>query len=226
MTGTAAKNDYRVYADGNRHEMLEFVPLDAKRILDVGCSVGNFGELLKQERGAEVWGVEPDPEAAAIAETKLDKVICGLFGEGVDLPKNHFDCIVFNDVLEHMVDPYSALEFSKALLSETGHVVASIPNVRYFDNVINLVINGSWEYTDIGLLDRTHLRFFTRSSIEKMFTDLGYAVKSIKGISAVDWCHPHRRQLFRYLNFALANRISEMRWLQFAVVAFPAKLPT
>lgn len=219
MTGTAAKNDYRVYAESTRHEMLEFVPTEAKRILDVGCSVGNFGELLKKEREPEVWGVEPDPEAAAIAETKLDKVICGLFGEGIDLPKNHFDCIVFNDVLEHMVDPYSALEFSKSLLSPTGKIVASIPNVRYFGNIWNLLIRREWEYQDSGVLDRTHLRFFTKTSIYRLFADIGLRVIALRGINAVDWSDPHLLNRFHLLRLITLNHSEDMRWTQFAVVA-------
>lgn len=219
MATTAARNDYRVYAESTRHEMLEFVPTEVKRILDVGCSVGNFGELLKKERGAEVWGVEPDPEAAAIAETKLDKVICGVFDEKIDLPKNHFDCIVFNDVLEHMVDPYSALEFSKSLLSPAGKIVASIPNVRYFGNIWNLLIRRDWEYQDSGVLDRTHLRFFTKSSIYRLFSDIELRIIALRGINAVDWSDPHLLNRFHLLRLFTLNHSEDMRWTQFAVIA-------
>src|SRR5262249_29567945 len=157
--------------------------------------------------------------AAKIAGTKLDKVITGNFGEDLDVGDEAFDCIVFNDVLEHMIDPYSALGYARKLLAPGGCVVASIPNVRYFDNVWNLVIEGSWEYKDIGVLDRTHLRFFTKSSIKSMFVDLGYKIETIKGINSLDWCHPERVQWFRYLNLILLNKLVEMRWQQFAVVA-------
>lgn len=222
---SSATNDFQAYSGpgSDRKEMLDFVPSSAKVVLDVGCSVGNFGALLKKERGVEVWGIEADPQAADIASDKLDKVVAGLFGQKQELNEKKFDCIVFNDVLEHMVDPYSALAYAKTLLNPKGHIVASIPNVRYFDNLWKLVINGSWEYEDTGLLDRTHLRFFTKSSIEKMFSEQGYAIERITGISAVDWCHPERRQLFRFLNFLLLNRLAETRWLQFAVVAQPAQ---
>lgn len=221
---TQASNTYDVYARSGsaRREMLDFVPPDSSRVLDVGCSIGEFGEQLKRERSVEVWGVEPDPEAAAIAATKLDRVVTGTFDAEEFSGPIEFDCIVFNDVLEHMVDPYSALGSARRLLSPRGIIVASIPNVRYFDNVWKLVFNASWEYTDIGILDRTHLRFFTKSTIVRMFEDQGYRIDRIEGINAVDWCNPERRQLFRWLNFLMRNRLDGMRWMQFAVVARPA----
>lgn len=223
MKSLKAGNDFEVYADSQRSEMLRFVPASARRILEVGCSVGNFGRILTNELGATVWGVEPDPAAAKVAAQTLNRVINGHFGLDVrvdaELDGEVFDCIVFNDVLEHMVDPYSALALAKDLLTPEGSIVASIPNVRYFDNVWKLVVEGSWEYADFGILDRTHLRFFTRSSIETLFADAGLRIHTMVGINAVDWCHPNRRQLFRYLNFAMGNRLKDMRWLQFAVVA-------
>src|SRR5262249_12512675 len=138
---------------------------------------------------------------AEVAERRLDHVINDQFGRNCELNGKRFDCIVFNDVLEHMIDPYSALVYAKESLVPNGRVVASIPNVRYFDNVWSLLIDGSWEYCDAGILDRTHLRFFTKKSIESMFVDLGYDIEVLKGINSVDWAHPELRQRFRFLNF-------------------------
>ena len=211
------KNDYRVYAEAERREMLRFVPTGASRILDVGCSVGNFGILLKAELDAEVWGVEIDAEAAKLAEKVIDHVICGPFDKAADLPPGYFDCIVFNDVLEHMVDPYSALSYAKSLLASEGRVVASIPNVRYFSNLWDVVIRGSWEYSDTGILDRTHLRFFTKSSIESMFIDLGYDIEVLEGINALEWENQARHRWIRHL--VCLRRFEDTKWLQFAVVA-------
>src|SRR5688500_13022544 len=134
MHAVRAKNDYLVYAGAQRHEMLRFVPGRARTALGVGCSTGNFAEILKTTRGCKVWGVAADAEAAAIAGGRLDRVVNAPFGPGLDLAGAKFECVVFNDVLEHMVDPYSALGAAKELLTEEGCVVASIPNVRYFTN--------------------------------------------------------------------------------------------
>jgi len=218
MSEIAVSNDYNVYAKTSRDEMAPFVPDEARSILDVGCSIGNFGSLLKSRGSAEVWGIEIDSEAAEIAAERLDRVLVGAFDRSLDIPQQ-FDCIVFNDVLEHMIDPYSALAYAKELLTEDGFVVASIPNVRYFGNIWKLIVDGTWEYTDCGILDRTHLRFFTKKSICSTFDRLGFHIGEIKGINPVDWCDPDLRQKFRYLNFFLMNKIADMRWMQFAVVA-------
>ena len=220
------KNSCEVYAGTDRREMLRFVPDDAATVLDVGCSVGNFGALLKNDRNVEVWGVEIDPEAVAIANGKLDKVICGPFDAALPLAERHFDCIVFNDVLEHMVDPYSALRFAKQLLAPKGRIVASIPNVRYFGNMWLLVKHKSWKYEDAGILDRTHLRFFTESSIRDMFTDAGYVIETMQGINPLEEIDNYFVTKFRLLNFLSMNSFADMRWLQFAVVAvLPADQP-
>ena len=213
--------DFDIYLEKERHEMLDRIPQEASVILDVGCAVGSFGQLVKSERSSEVWGIEINDYAASIAAQKLDKVICGAFDENLNLPNDKFDCIVFNDVLEHLVDPYNALLYSKTLLRDGGRIVASIPNVRYFDNVWKLLVDKNWEYTQNGILDRTHLRFFTRNSIIKTFGDLGYEIESIEGINPLEKEHPHRVKKFRILNSILLNQIEDMRYIQFAVVAYP-----
>jgi hypothetical protein len=95
-------------------------------------------------------------------------------------------------------------------------VVASIPNVRYFFNMWNLVVHQDWQYTEQGILDRTHLRFFTRRSILATFESLGYCVECIEGINPLG-----RSRKFHLLNWLLFNKIEDMRYVQFAVVARP-----
>jgi 2-polyprenyl-3-methyl-5-hydroxy-6-metoxy-1,4-benzoquinol methylase len=213
--------DFGVYSRIERHEMLGYIPKEASIILDVGCAVGSFGKLIKSQCLCEVWGVEINEYAASVAAQKLDKVICGAFDEKLDLPKSNFDCIIFNDVLEHLVDPFSALLFAKTLLRDGGKVVASIPNVRYFDNMWRLLVDRDWEYTQSGILDRTHLRFFTHNSIVKTFNDLGYDIEAIEGINPIEEFHPYRVRKFRFINYLLFNQIEDMRYLQFAIVAKP-----
>lgn len=221
MSEISAQNDYRIYAASVRPEMSRFVPETANRILDVGCSVGNFGDFLKSERSVEIWGVEIDQQAASIASKKLDNVVCGGFDENLNLPANHFDCIVFNDVLEHMVDPRAALFYARKLLRNGGKIVASIPNVRYFDNLWSLLIHKNWEYVDSGILDRTHLRFFTIKSIPSLFGNSGYNIDLIEGINPLEKHNPYHTRKYRLLNKLFLNKIEDTRWLQFAVVASP-----
>jgi 2-polyprenyl-3-methyl-5-hydroxy-6-metoxy-1,4-benzoquinol methylase len=208
------------YFEYERQEMLEFFPSTARRALDVGCGGGSFGHSLKREFGCEVWGVEPEPQAAEKALSRLDCVVNGYFGEGVGLPVGYFDCIFFNDVLEHMVNPWAALEFARQLLNETGVVVASIPNIRHFPTLWNLVARKEWRYVDEGILDRTHVRFFTRQTVEQLFRDTGYRINLLKGINpffGMGRFSPY----FKLLNLLTLGQVSDMKYLQFAVRAQP-----
>jgi 2-polyprenyl-3-methyl-5-hydroxy-6-metoxy-1,4-benzoquinol methylase len=212
----------RLYFEAERPEMLRYIPSTATSVLEVGCGNGNFARLIKTQLAAQVWGVELDREAALVAEQQLDKVICGAFDEALNLPKHSFDCIIFNDVLEHLVDPEQALLDCQKLLRQGGVVVASIPNVRYFHNVINLAFYGDWTYTDKGILDRTHLRFFTYRSILEIFERLGYKVETIEGVNPIEKFRlPGKLKCFSGLLNLFSHRIEDMRYLQFAVVARP-----
>ncbi len=198
--------------------MLEFIPPEAKRILDVGCGEGIFAQAAKQKCNAEVWGAELVPSVADMAARRLDRVIAGDIMQKLDeLPDSYFDCITFNDVIEHLADPYSMLTVIKGKLSPTGVVVSSIPNVRNFRNLFELVIRGEWRYVEAGILDKTHLRFFTKKSIFEMFESLGYEVLQLDGINATKSL---RVTLFNVLTFGFFN---DTRFLQFACVAKPRR---
>jgi 2-polyprenyl-3-methyl-5-hydroxy-6-metoxy-1,4-benzoquinol methylase len=207
------------YFEEARDEMLKYVPTESRIVLDIGCGRGNFGYLLKEERNVTVWGVELDERSALVAERKLDKVICSAFSSNLHLPSKSFDCIVLNDVLEHFSDPDSALLYCKELLRDEGVIVASIPNVRYFDNIWNLLVHKDWEYTEWGILDKTHLKFFTKKSIVSTFENLGYQINRIEGLNTIENCTPGRARKFNFLNRMLLNKIEDMRYLQFAIVA-------
>jgi 2-polyprenyl-3-methyl-5-hydroxy-6-metoxy-1,4-benzoquinol methylase len=207
------------YFQEERHEMLKYIPKDSQIVLDVGCSSGTFGQILKSSRNIEVWGVELDRDAALEASKKLDRVINDAFSPDLNLPRKGFDCIIFNDVLEHLPDPWAALTYSKELLKDGGIVVSSIPNVRYFNNAWEFLVEKNWEYADWGILDKTHLRFFTQKSILSLFKSLGYEVELIEGINPLNILHPQHVRKFKILNKLLLNNIEDMNYLQFAVVS-------
>jgi len=206
------------YFSQTRAEVLPFVPKDAKRILDVGCGEGRFASKLKELLRAEVWGIEYVPTAAEVARQHLDRVLVGDVTQQLEqLPNRYFDCVTFTDVLEHLVDPYQVLLAMKEKLSADGVIVASIPNVRYFRNLFDLVVRGTWQYEDFGILDKTHLRFFTKKSIEEMLESLGYRVLRIHGINATpSW----KVALF---NLATLGAFSDTQYLQFCCVAAPTR---
>jgi 2-polyprenyl-3-methyl-5-hydroxy-6-metoxy-1,4-benzoquinol methylase len=130
------------------------------------------------EPGRVVYGIEPTA-AAKYARGRLDYVCQGLFPS--DLPDGwtDFDVICFNDVLEHLADPWSALETAVKLLAPAGRIVASLPNVRFIDVTIDLTLRGQWHYQTTGVLDRSHLRFFTRASIVDMLDEAGLGIDRI-----------------------------------------------
>lgn len=187
MLGAAAPP---AYPFSERREMLAFVPPAARSVLDVGCGPGGFGQSLRQDDPTrELWAVEVDEEVAAGAARFYDRLVVGTFPDALAGAGKTFDCVVFNDVLEHTVDPWAVLRATVALLAPGGVVVASIPNVRNVSVVADLVVRGNWTYRDIGILDRTHLRFFTSRSIRALFADSGFAVEEMSGINPVGESH-------------------------------------
>jgi SAM-dependent methyltransferase len=205
-----------------RTEMLPYVPEECKKILDVGCGTGAFGYAIKQQRSVEVWGVEPDPVAATRATKNLDRVLRTTFSDDTELPRAEFDCVVFNDVLEHLLQPDRALALACALLRPDGCVVASIPNIGHFPTVWRLVMHGEWEYAERGILDKTHLRFYTRKSIRRLFEDAGFAINRIDGINPTLPMMPGDRRIWRYysvLSWLPFSGVKDMGFLQFALRA-------
>jgi SAM-dependent methyltransferase len=166
------------YYAGSRADLRDMIPMTARRTLDVGCGAGALGAALKADRGIEAVGIEVFAEAADIAETRLDRVLRLDLQALTELPypDGYFDAMTFGDVLEHMVDPYGLLRILKRYLAPDGVIVCSIPNVKHWSVVGNLLINDRWPYADSGLLDRTHVHFFTLTEISKMLDDVGFGV--------------------------------------------------
>lgn len=200
------------YYENSRPEILEQLPENVKRVLDVGCASGVFGKSLKvRYPECEVWGVEYVERAAVRARQHLDKVICNdILSALSDMPDNYFDLICFNDVLEHLVDPYSLLQKIKGKLKTGGVIVASIPNVRWCMNLYNLIFRRQWKYEEEGVLDRTHLRFFTSKSALEMFMDAGYSINKMVGINQAK---PRLAAII--LNIATLGFFSDSFYLQF-----------
>lgn len=152
-----------------------------KRVLDVGTATGYVAKVLT-ERGCVVTGIEIDPEAARQAEEHCEKVIVGDI-ESLDLDaelgEDAFDVIIFGDVLEHLKDPLRTLQRFRPFLRPEGYVVSSIPNIAH-GSVRLALLQGKFQYQDLGLLDNTHLRFFTRESIEQLFGDAGFLIGELQ----------------------------------------------
>ncbi len=164
-----------------REDVAALVPPGARRILDVGCGFGALGRLLASQGERVLHGIERNPQAAEHLQGVYQRYVIGDGDAGLDeLRDERYDCIVFADVLEHLVDPWSALRKARALLASGGAVVASLPNVRNLAVIVNLLLRGRWRYEDSGLLDRTHLRFFTRAEIHELYASAGLAIERVE----------------------------------------------
>ena len=113
------------------------------------------------------------------------KVLCGAYDDVcAQIPDGYFDVIVCNDVIEHVLDPESFLVSLKSKLAPAGVLVGSIPNVRFWGNLINLLLRRDWKYEDSGVLDKTHLRFFTFKSFRRLMNKAGYELGLMEGIES------------------------------------------
>jgi 2-polyprenyl-3-methyl-5-hydroxy-6-metoxy-1,4-benzoquinol methylase len=208
------------YYQNIRPEMLDFIPAGSRTVLDVGCGEGYFAHNLKQSRDLVAWGIEMVEERAGLASQKLDRVLAGDVADLIpQLPQSFFDVITFNDVLEHLVDPFDVLARIKRCLSPTGVVVSSIPNIRFYPTFFELAAHCEWEYEESGILDSTHLRFFTERSIRKMYRRLGYEVVRHEGINKLE----HLPRKFWIANALAKRRFLDMQYPEFATVARPIR---
>jgi SAM-dependent methyltransferase len=166
------------YYDGFNERSFAAVPSWAKRILEVGCARGRLGHELKlQDPSRYVAGVEQDPDAAEVAGERLDDVF--VLDVQIDTPPiehGSIDCLLLGDVLEHLLDPEDVLRRYRELLSPDGIVLISVPNIQHFSVIKNL-LRGDFMYQPSGLLDSTHLRFFTYMTFAKLMLDAGFLPK-------------------------------------------------
>ncbi len=166
--------NFDVENDNNSHAaMLRMVGFN-KRVLEAGCASGHVSEKLSAQ-GCSVVGIEIDASVVGPAQQWLERVVVGNFDDASlwrELEGELFDAILFGDVLEHLKDPLATLRESLKFLSPSGIVVISVPNIAHADVKIAL-INGQFPYSDDGLLDRTHISFFTKESLLKLVKDAG-----------------------------------------------------
>ncbi len=173
-----------VYAPSDRQEVLALIPDDVESLLDVGCAGGGFGGAVRSRFGPRIRLLGIDPVESEVHKVRAaghyDDVAVGYFPDDLRLDRA-LSCIAFNDVLEHIYDPWAAVRAARSFLAPQGCVVASIPNIRYLPHLWRLAAHSDWTYTDEGLLDRTHIRFFTGATIRSMFEQEGFHVEVLRG---------------------------------------------
>jgi 2-polyprenyl-3-methyl-5-hydroxy-6-metoxy-1,4-benzoquinol methylase len=176
-----ATDDPGYYANA-RSELVALLPRPLGRVLDVGCGAGEVGRSLRAAGADAVVGVEINAEAAAAAQAHFDEVHVGdveaLIGDG-EL-RGPFDTIVLYDVLEHLVDPAALVAALAPLAADGARIHVSVPNARHFSLMRDLLLRGTFGYTDWGHRDRTHLRWFTRRDIEALVTAQGWRIERVE----------------------------------------------
>lgn len=173
---------------------------EGSRVLDIGCDTGRFGLALKTEKRCIVDGIETDPSAIAEAVKRLDTVHeRTITDESSFSGLENYDSVLLLDVLEHLQDPWAVLRGIFKVLAPGGTLSIVTPNVAHI-SVIRRLLCGSFEYTNYGTMDRTHLRWFTRKSLSRMLFDAGFNTVSIDMVPLIPRVNtdgPVRRALAR-----------------------------
>ena len=163
-----------------REDVISLIPFGVKKVLEVGCAAGATAKKIKELGVSFVAGIEKDEKAGKEAGKHLDAVQIGdVETISISYPEKEFDCIICADVLEHLINPSQVLQKLKKYLHDDGTIIASIPNVKYYMTIQNLV-EGNWTYTKNGIMDETHLRFFTLGEIKKLFRNSGFEILEIQ----------------------------------------------
>jgi 2-polyprenyl-3-methyl-5-hydroxy-6-metoxy-1,4-benzoquinol methylase len=218
------------YHQSERSEIASFFSESPGTVLDIGCGGGGTGKLIKQKfPGTRVIGIELNRHAAEHARQHLDLVICEDI-DTLDLAEHigttRIDAVLLLDVLEHLYDPWKALVRVRAWLDESARVLASVPNIRNLANLDQLAA-GHWTYGPNGVLDITHVRFFTRESLRALFEETGYVVKHMTPLTQPQWLERHvvdrrpgqivtQNMTIRYRDF---DELEELYALQYVIDA-------
>ncbi len=186
--GVAPENADYNYRGTRRPEVLALLPplKPVLKVLEIGCGEGKFSAGLPGT--VEAWGVEPDRASAEVARGSLHKVFANIYDEvESELPLDYFDLVVCNDVIEHMTDHEDFMRKIQKHMAPGAFLVGSLPNVRFYGNLFNLIVARDWHYQDAGILDRTHFRFFTFKSLRRSFESTGFDVVRLEGLNEARW---------------------------------------
>jgi 2-polyprenyl-3-methyl-5-hydroxy-6-metoxy-1,4-benzoquinol methylase len=201
----------REYYESSRQEMLRFIGRAPVRSIEFGCSEGRFSELLKQKYQCETWGVDMDRASVDAARSRLDNALQGDAMEIMkNLPEGYFDYLICNDFIEHLPYPEQFFKEIKRNLTPDAVLICSLPNIRHWKHFNRYLFLKDWKYKKRGgILDYTHLRFYTRKSMKRTITEWGFRIEMVKGI------RPTRSPFFYLFNLLFLNYIGDMRFLQY-----------
>jgi 2-polyprenyl-3-methyl-5-hydroxy-6-metoxy-1,4-benzoquinol methylase len=203
------------YFNADRDDFLQFLNSAGKfgEVLDIGCAAGSLGSRLVESDLAEaVDGIEINPAAAAKASQRLRTVWHGSVEDLLPkIPLPAYSLIIMADSLEHLVDPWQVLRDLQENSSPETKIAVSVPNLREKNVILPLLFQGRFQYQDAGVMDRTHLHFFTRSSLIALLSDTGWSVEKIHPNikqKYLKWWYPHKllEQFITVQYFMLAHK--------------------
>lgn len=165
--------------DAHNPDLLKLIPKTAKKVIEIGCSSGALAREFKKSHKDVNWiGIDIDSYYGELAKANCDRVITMNFEDCSDdlyLEFSDRDCWIFGDSLEHLKDPWLVLSRIRRVIPSDGFVVACVPNAQHWSVIVRLAV-GDFRYEDSGLMDRTHLRWFTRQTIFELFEGQGFRV--------------------------------------------------
>ena len=212
----------KVYFHNIRKELLDLIPTEKRHshLLEIGAGEGNTLIYAKENGYADfIYGVELCKIDNSNQTNKLfsDFIIANI--ENIELPfeKSKFDVIICGDVLEHLIDPYEALKKLNRYLKNDGIIIASIPNIREWQTMKTIFFNGDFRYSNAGILDHTHLRFFTKKNIIELFENNEFTVKQI--ISSNKSSALRYLKRLRFIKFFLKLFFEEFTTSQYYIIA-------
>ncbi|MBR8830303.1 MAG: Ubiquinone biosynthesis O-methyltransferase, mitochondrial [Chroococcopsis gigantea SAG 12.99] len=201
-----------------RHDLIKLISNKPDKVLEVGCGIGKTGKAIVEKIGSQVIGLDISAEALSIAQEEncYEKlVICDLDRTVIPeaIKNESFDCILYPDVLEHLTNPWETIKSHMNLLNPDGIIIASIPNIRHIYIIKELVFKGDWSYQDMGIMDKTHLRFFTKKTMIALFEEAGLEITGIKPRSFSGY------KLLKTINRFTSNSLEEFLTTQYLICA-------
>lgn len=177
------------------------------RVLDVGCGTGSVSEIVADRCAATLTGIEPDPARVALARRRGLDVVEGYLSANFFAEHGRFDAILFVDVLEHLASPGVLLRTVRPGLNPGGRVVVSVPNIAHW-SVRRRLLAGRFDYDRFGIMDATHLRWFTRRTLGLLFERTGYTVVARDGTLGLQLGCYHSDRPFRWMRPPLKRRVA------------------
>jgi 2-polyprenyl-3-methyl-5-hydroxy-6-metoxy-1,4-benzoquinol methylase len=217
MTVQAYQSKHRAYFETVRQDILPLFPqAGVDCVLEVGCGNGATLQMLK-DRGLakEVHGIELMEVIAQEAQSQVDHVFVGNAVELMpSLAPEKYDVVLCLDVLEHLVDPWSFLEQLQGVLKPGGCLIASIPNLRTLPVIWRLLVKGNFDYANQGIMDKTHLRFFTKKTAIELLQTECLVVKEWRRTAFAPWS---KSAVFNGITFGLFRDLLTVQYLVKAI---------